>query len=259
MINQVVWYLKFLYQSTNQYGVHSPFVYQFLIKGLYKSADASALKHWKNFRSQLLNTHQTIDVKDFGAGSSIFKDSERMVSQMAKNAGLSITKAKIFNQILHYFQPKNMLELGTHLGLSAKMTLETLPKIQLTTVEGCPQTFAFVNNLNVLKKTKFINQTFETFFEENTNSFDAIFLDGNHQKQATIDYVEHALKILNNNGFIILDDIYWSQGMKEAWNDICALPTVDVSIDLFYFGLIFKRPQQVKQHFVIRTKPYFLI
>jgi len=31
-------YLKFLFRSTNQHGVHSPFVYQYLTKCLYKSS-----------------------------------------------------------------------------------------------------------------------------------------------------------------------------------------------------------------------------
>jgi len=34
-----IWtYLRFLFNSTNQHGVHSPFVYQFLTKCLYKNA-----------------------------------------------------------------------------------------------------------------------------------------------------------------------------------------------------------------------------
>lgn len=36
MMYAVGTYLKFLFQSTNQYGVHSPFVYDYLTKCLYK-------------------------------------------------------------------------------------------------------------------------------------------------------------------------------------------------------------------------------
>ncbi len=38
MVYRIGTYLKFLFRSTNQHGVHSPFVYQYLTKCLYKSS-----------------------------------------------------------------------------------------------------------------------------------------------------------------------------------------------------------------------------
>jgi len=41
---QFIHYLRFLITATNQYGIHSPFVYQYLIKCLYKSSTGSRSK-----------------------------------------------------------------------------------------------------------------------------------------------------------------------------------------------------------------------
>lgn len=41
---QFIHYLKFLFSATNQYGIHSPFVYQYLIKCLYKKSGGSPSK-----------------------------------------------------------------------------------------------------------------------------------------------------------------------------------------------------------------------
>lgn len=38
MVYRIWTYLSFLFRSTNQHGVHSPFVYQYLTKCLYKSS-----------------------------------------------------------------------------------------------------------------------------------------------------------------------------------------------------------------------------
>lgn len=38
MVYRIGTYLKFLFRSTNQHGVHSPFVYRYLTKCLYKSS-----------------------------------------------------------------------------------------------------------------------------------------------------------------------------------------------------------------------------
>jgi hypothetical protein len=51
---------------------------------------------------------------------------------------------------------------------------------------------------------------------------------------------------------MIFDDIYWSLGMKEAWQEIKAHKDVTVTIDLFWIGLVFVRKGQVKEDFMIR-------
>ncbi len=245
-------YLEFLCKSTNQYGVHSPFVYHFLIDGLYKKADKTVIKSYELYRNQLLKSSASININDFGAGSKVFKSSVRPVKKMALWSGMSPKKAKIFQRILQYFQPQTVLELGTHLGLSTKIIINSLPNSKITTIEGCAATHGLVKALNALNQAEHLNLTFEEFLSTNTTTFDFIFLDGNHQKDATIQYVEMLLAMIANHGVIVIDDIYWNDQMKSAWQTIISLDNVTVSIDLFYFGLIFVRKEQVKQHFVIR-------
>ena len=52
---------------------------------------------------------------------------------------------------------------------------------------------------------------------------------------------------------MIFDDIHWDKSMQKAWNEIKNHHKVKVSIDLFYFGLIFFRKEQEKEHFILRT------
>ncbi|TDA94761.1 class I SAM-dependent methyltransferase, partial [Halomonas marinisediminis] len=44
----------------------------------------------------------------------------------------------------------------------------------------------------------------------------------------------------------------WSKGMQEAWTHIKKHPKVTVSIDTFYWGIVFFRKEQEKEDFVIR-------
>ena len=51
MVYKFISYLKFLMKSTNQHGVHSPFVYNFVTKGLYtKSRKSTLIKNYSELK-----------------------------------------------------------------------------------------------------------------------------------------------------------------------------------------------------------------
>ena len=52
---------------------------------------------------------------------------------------------------------------------------------------------------------------------------------------------------------LIFDDIHWSAEMEKAWAEIKANPSVTLTIDLFFIGLVFvRKAQKEKEHFIIR-------
>jgi hypothetical protein len=48
---------------------------------------------------------------------------------------------------------------------------------------------------------------------------------------------------------VILDDIYWSAGMKSAWEQICADQRIRLSLDFYWFGVVFLDGRLTKEHF----------
>lgn len=81
---------------------------------------------------------------------------------------------------------------------------------------------------------------------------DLIYFDGNHQKEPTLHYFHQLLPLAHNDSVFIFDDIHWSKAMEQAWEEIKAHPRVRVSIDSFYWGLVFFRKEQEKEHFTLR-------
>ena len=268
MFFQIKSYLKFLWQSKNEHGVHSPFVFDFVTKCLYdkeSKPDPSGSEHakqyqvLKNYRDSLLENKNTIDVTDFGAGSKVFKSNTRPISKIAKTAGISQKRAELLFRITNYFQPSSILEIGTSLGLATSALALGNPKAKIITLEGCPNTMAIAKNqlqLFNLKNVECITSEFSTYFSTSrfplpTSHF--IYFDGNHSKTATLDYFELLFPSITNESIWIFDDIHWSAGMTEAWEIIKKHPTVTVTIDTFQWGLVFFRREQAKEHFVIRV------
>ena len=251
-------YFKFITKSSNQHGVHSPFVYDLITKCFYKKTEATYLSKFKLIRKQLLDNKSFIKVTDFGAGSKIFKTNERQVSKIAKVAGISNKKSKLLIRLIAYFKPKNVLEIGTSLGLGTTAIKMGHKNSIITSLEGCSETskiaqdlFDF-NNLNDIKiHTGDFNKTLPKSIEN--QHFDCIYFDGNHTKKDTLNYFNTCLPTIKNDSFWIFDDIYWSDEMKEAWTEIKKHPKVKVTVDVFHWGIVFFRKEQEKEHFKIRV------
>jgi len=251
-------YINFLIKSTNRHGVHSPFVFDLVEKCFNKKTDKNLFKRWLKNKTDLLNNPEQIDVTDFGAGSKVFKSNLRKVSAITKVAGISNPRAKLLIRLVQYFNPTSILEVGTSLGLATTALALGNQKSSIITLEGCPETARIANlqfQKNQFNTIKIIVGDFSSTLHNtlNNNTFDFIFFDGNHTKQATINYFVLALNSIHNNSVLVFDDIHWSIGMEEAWNYIQNHPKVTVTIDTYQWGLVFFRKEQAKEHFILRV------
>ena len=74
-----------------------------------------------------------------------------------------------------------------------------------------------------------------------------------HQYQPTINYFHQLLNKSDNDTILIFDDIHWSSGMEQAWEEIKMNDHVRCTIDLFFMGLVlFRKEFLEKRHFIIR-------
>ncbi len=258
MLYITIKYFRFLIQSTNQHGVHSPFAYNLITKCLYKKTNRESWVIFKKIQQQLLDNKKNIKVTDFGSGSKVFKNNIRQISKIAKVAGISNTKANLLIRLVSYFQPKKVLEIGTSVGLSTVAIKLGNENCKIKTLEGCPETSKIAIKLfqkNNFKNIDVISGDFKTTLSESTknNQFDFIYFDGNHNKKSTLEYFNTCLETINNDSIWIFDDIYWNSEMEEAWSEIKNHPKVTVTIDIFHLGIVFFRKEQAKEHFKIRV------
>jgi predicted O-methyltransferase YrrM len=259
MFFQIKSYLQFLWNSKNQHGVHSPFVFNLVTKCFYDKKQYPEYLIFISYRKYLLENYETIEVNDFGAGSRIFKNNTRVINQIAKTAGISPRRAELLFRITNYFQPDSILEIGTSLGLATSALSLGNKNAKITSLEGCPKTnsvakeqftkFDFNNIHSVVTEFSLYLKTFEF----KTLTFDLVYFDGNHSKQATLEYFELLLPTITDKTVWIFDDIHWSDDMEAAWQSIKNHPRVTVTIDTFQWGLVLFRQEQPKEHFVIRV------
>ena len=164
MLFRTLSYLQFLVRSTNQHGVHSPFVYHFVTKGLYR----------KRMENNITETY--ISLKP-----------------------LRRKEKKILSKIMDYFDIKSIC----------------------FDIRGA--------------------------FENIDKEYQLLYLNVSDELIST------NLATLTSKQVVIIPGIHQNKKTYLRWLEIIKKEEATVTIDLFYFGLIFIRKEQVKEHFNIRT------
>lgn len=250
-------YLAYCKNRVNAHGIHSPFVFEFYNKVLHQSKGINDQKILE-VRKELLVNQNLIKVEDFGAGSKKNNDERRKVSQLAKVAGVNRKFGKLLAKIVDFYKLENIIELGTSLGLGTSYLASQSSVKKLVTIEGSPEIARIAKSNFDKLKLKNINQLIGNFDENliqacaDFEKIDLVYIDGNHQYEATKKYFDFFIDKAHDETFLIFDDIYWSKGMTKAWNEIIQSDKINVSIDLFRMGIVCKRKAQAKQHFVLK-------
>lgn len=254
-------YLSFYRKAFHSrgHGMHSPFVYRFIRDVLQDRTGYPEYLQWNNFRKELLRDHAQLAMLEMGAGSVAGSHAQRSVASLVITAAKSPRTAKLLFRIAKYYQPDNILELGTSLGLSTALFSLARPTASIHTIEGMP-------SLANRAKKQFPQwglqniQVHEGNFDEqllpllvNIGSPELVFVDGNHRKEPTLRYFNWLSEKMGPHGIIIFDDIHWSPEMEDAWEIIKADSRVTGSIDLFRVGIIFFRSEFLSpRHFRVR-------
>ncbi|MDO3643827.1 O-methyltransferase [Mucilaginibacter sp. L3T2-6] len=243
--------------AKTRHGVHSPFVYRLIDEVIYDFNAKKVYAEVENIRKELLNDARIITVTDLGAGSHLNNNRKKKVSDIARNALKPPKLAQLLYRLAADWQPRNIIELGTCLGTTTLYLKKAAPLADVYTMEGCPETAkiaAETFHKGGISTEPIVGNFDDTLSDiiDTLPGLDFVFVDGNHQKEATLKYFEWCLPKVHENTMLIFDDIYWSEGMKEAWAEIKAHLQVTVTVDLFWIGLVFFRPGQVKEDFLVR-------
>ncbi len=254
-------YLRYYVSANNGkgHGVHSPFVFDFIQHVLNDDRFFYAYQPIENLRKLMLVDSRVLSVEDFGAGSRVNKTHQRTVSSIAKSSLKPAKYGQLLFRIIDHYSPEYLLELGTSLGITSSYLAMANSSASLTTMEGSTA-IASVAKENFqklgIKNVRLIEGNFDhtlSAWLENKPKIDFAFIDGNHQYAPTVDYFKKILPLTDEYSILIFDDIHWSKGMEQAWNEIKQDSSVTLSIDLFFIGLVFFRKEfKVKQDLSIR-------
>lgn len=254
-------YLRYYLGASNGkgHGLHSPFVFDFVTKVLNDRRSYPAYAAVESLRSRLLKDQRVLPVLDLGAGSGLNQSSERKIASIARHAAKPEKLGQLLFRMVQYYQPQNLIELGTSLGISTAYLARAAASASVISIEGSPaiaETAAINLKELAIDNVQLVTGNFDDQLPvvlEKITAVDFAFVDGNHREEPTIRYFEALLKKVQNNSILVFDDIHWSREMESAWERIRQHPAVRCTIDLFFIGIVvFRQEFREKQHFTIR-------
>lgn len=251
-------YLRYRIKAKDAHSLHSPFVFDLYNDTISDTTPFYCYADIESLRAKLMLTDISIEVDDHGAGSSLNNGGQRKISAIAKNSLKPAKYSQLLFRLVHRFKPDSILELGTSFGITTLYMAAVDKKVKVTTVEGCTN-IARVAQVNFdkmgIQNIRLVNDRFDIFLPKHLaeiSKLDFVFFDGNHTKKATLNYFSQCLEKVHDDTIFVFDDINWSTGMREAWNEVKLNSRVMVTIDLFFMGIVFFNKTLSREDFLIR-------
>lgn len=166
-------YFKFWFTAFNEHGIHSPFVFNLLTKGLYSSD-----QRWKG----------------------------------------KARKNQFIDRMLVYFLPQH---IATWQGKKPTVELNQIPVVA---------------------------------YQENTTiPYDFILFQ--LETSAVLPTIKKVAQTMHNDSVWIIDRRERHPEIEKYWQEVVTSSEMIVTLDFYYFGVAFKRKEQLKQHFKLRLDP----
>jgi predicted O-methyltransferase YrrM len=253
-------YIRYLIFSRHRsgHGIHSPFVFNLVSNIFRNKTHPDIVCSIEKIRNKLITDPRSIIVNDLGSGSKKMKSSLRKVSEIARYSAVPGKYGILLSNMAEAFGNPFILEFGTSLGLSTMYMAASCPDAEVITIEGCPSTSEIAaDNFREagLKNIKLVNSSFDDVLPEITKekiSPGLVFIDGNHRKEPVINYFNKVADMSDNNCVVIIDDIYSSRNMAEAWLEIKKHKNVSLTVDIFRMGIVFFRKGIAHLDYVVR-------
>ncbi|HRG79392.1 MAG TPA: class I SAM-dependent methyltransferase [Cyclobacteriaceae bacterium] len=251
---QIKSYLNHWLHVVDEHSIHSPFFFEFYEKVIRDKKPMRGFEEIENVRTKLLQSTMEIDVQDLGARSPHFTSEKRLLSKVAATSISPPPLCELLYRIVRHQVAKSIVELGTSAGITTLYLGKDL-QAQVVTFEGNPDLvnialthFELFESRNIRLIPGNLDSTLPDFLQ-NPAKINFALMDANHRYEPTMRYFTLLSKRMSEKGIIVLDDIYHSEEMARAWQELSHHDLVYGSVDLFRCGILFFDTALHRQHY----------
>jgi len=257
---RTVKYLRYIFLAKHWrgHGIHSPFIFDLVSRVFRNKTDKDIVCIIEKIRVRLKTDRRLIAINDLGSGSERRKTTIRKVSDIARYSPVPLKYGLLLSNLAAEFGKNLIIEFGTSFGISTMYLAAGSSESVVFTVEGDPSISEIAeNNFREagLENISLLTGSFDEMMPVITSEWKnpgLVFIDGDHRKEPVLKYFKSMAEAADSKTVIVIDDIYFSEEMEEAWKEIKADARVTVTVDIFRMGLVFFR-EGINQHdYIVR-------
>jgi predicted O-methyltransferase YrrM len=256
-------WFSFYLNARTLYDVHSPFVAKLVAHVVEDTRWYYAFSLIESRRRAWQKDKTPIALKPLGAGSMVNQQPIRLAGELLRSNAVDAETGRRLFRLVTLFAPETLVELGTAQGISTAYLSLARQGTIIHTLEGNPAVadlarrhFAEIPLVNIKSATGNFSDCLPKVLDE-IKTLDFLFVDGDHTAASTLSYYRQCLTRKSNNSVFVFADIHWTAEMEGAWQQLCAMPEVTLSVDLFHLGILFFNPDfKEKQHVRIVPKAW---
>lgn len=235
-------YFKHRFAAKTRHGTHSPFVYKLADEVIYDFSPKKVYAEIEVLRKKLLNDHK---IQVNGA-------------EQLKKGSRSPRLLQLVFRLVAYHQPQQLIEIGTGDAMTTTYLAKACPTANLLSlvptaeiVTEVKQNLDLIGVHNIVFTSGNLIDQFKTTIE-GAKAIDFVYVGGKNSRSFVLNIFDLCLTKADEHTILFFDQLYWNEEMKDAWQTIKSHPQVTVTIDLFWFGLVYFRKGQAKEHFKLK-------
>lgn len=249
-------YVNYWLEAVDAHSLQAPFIYNFYKEVVQNDEIMDNHLAIEKIRGGLYKDTREIKIVDLGAGSMVSKNTSRPVKSIARSALSSPKFCRLLYRLVQHSKAKQIVELGSSLGITASYLASANSNGVLHTIEGCKETAEVAESTLAkmnLKNVNLYNANIDTVLPKilESGSIDFAYIDANHTYEATSKYFKWMSESAHENSILVFDDIHWSSEMNKAWNEIKNSKEIGLSIDLFEAGIVIFNKSIPKQDYIL--------
>lgn len=236
--------------------VEGAFINEVLQKCFVNSSRIGSYRLEWDFITSILAQTKDEPMREIGAKATVYSALHaRHLHKIIRTSASSSVDARALCDLVCFFKPSTIIELGTSAGLTTRALAQAAPSTPIISIEGNAQMHQIAKqHLHVFAHVSLHCAYFDAILpqlEWQTDKPSFVFIDGNHTYNASLRYFSF-FRLKATKGSVVVHDIRWSTEMMRAWKEIVASLDAGLIIETYNMGIVVINPDVPKQHLRIR-------
>ncbi len=247
-------YLRYRVRAGHRrgFGIHSPFMFHLVTNVIEEDLPYYKYSLVEKIRDIFIKSDEKIGVLSPDGSKQLYH-----ISEVAHRRSVSPKFGQLLFRLVNYFKPEVLVEVGATTGISTLYLATPNSRTRVYALTSQPELVDLVKNMCCrvsISNIEWYQGDNKPLYDSLTNlSFPGLsFVYINQASPEDVAHIcQHQFQKISSQTVVVINGIYSSKQMKSVWLQVKAMPEVNLSIDLFTFGLLIKNPDLQKEDFTL--------